>query len=299
MMAAETNKDAGMMPPPANGAANGTNGTRRAKRKSSLEMLALSSSLPSVETSLDEFIARANQTLTDPEDWKAAEHEAKAQDEARREADALRWKAAEHQLNEGTAREAALRRQLDGLQGRLAEAEARAAVASSGSQDGLIAELKLKLARADERIHAAEEREHELVLGGRPQRRAASSPSSQRRCRAFSSSAKMPTHACSSPRPRPPRRSPPRALPPPGSPSARPTSPRSRAGSSFRRRAEGNELARRGRRVRRGARDHVRASRRHEEAERRTCGCTATRRGRAGSRWLQRLRPHRRQSSRR
>ena len=133
MMAADTNKDVGtMMPPPANGTTNGaTNGTRRAKRRSSqLEALAQSGSLPSVETSLDEFIARANQTLTSPENWKAAEHEAKAQDEARREADALRWKAAEHQLREGDAREAALRRQLDGLQGRLAEAEARAAVAT-------------------------------------------------------------------------------------------------------------------------------------------------------------------------
>jgi hypothetical protein len=160
MMAVETNKDSispastltGMLP---------ANGRPRRKRPSAL--LQAASSLPSVETSLDEFIARANQTLADPSQWNVLEQEAKVQDEARREADSLRWKAAEHQLREGEAREAALRRQLDGLQGRLAEAEARAAVAGSGSQDGVIADLKMRLNRADERIHAAEDRASSLT----------------------------------------------------------------------------------------------------------------------------------------
>ncbi|HEY3805289.1 MAG TPA: hypothetical protein VGL61_21930 [Kofleriaceae bacterium] len=162
-MAAETNKDAGtIMPPPANGAANGAK--PRSKRRSSLEMIAISNQLPSVERSLDEFIARANQTLN-PETWKHAEHEAKAQDDARREADSLRWKAAEHQLREGEARETVLRRQLDGLQGRLAEAEARAAVASSSSShDGVVADLKVRLTRADDKAAAAEAREREMTL---------------------------------------------------------------------------------------------------------------------------------------
>ena len=136
----------------------------RAKRKSSLEVLAQSTALPSVETSLEDFISRANQTQTSAENWKAAEVEAKAAAEARKEADALRWKAAEHQLREGGERETALRRQLDGLQGRLAEAEARAAVATSeGANDGMIADLKLRLSRAGEQLSAAEEKNRELA----------------------------------------------------------------------------------------------------------------------------------------
>src|SRR5258706_4948586 len=105
-------------------APNGSSGPRRRKRPSSL--MAVATSLPSVETSLDEFIARANQTLTDAASWQKIEQEAKQEDDKRREADALRWKAAEQQLREGELREQTLRRQLDGLQGKLAEAEARA-----------------------------------------------------------------------------------------------------------------------------------------------------------------------------
>ncbi len=156
-MAVETNKgDATVSPAQTltGVAAVNANGKPRRKRPSSL--LSAADSLPSVETSLDEFISRANQTLTDPDSWQAAEHAAKQEDDARREADQLRWRAAEQQLREGEAREQSLRRQLDGLQGRLAEAEARAAVAGSGSQDGVIADLKMRLTRADERIANAE-----------------------------------------------------------------------------------------------------------------------------------------------
>lgn len=134
--------------------ANGKGRTR--KRPSSL--LAQATSLPSVESSLDEFIARANETLVDTSAFNA-EKARKEEDERRREADALRWKAAEQQLRESQAREEALRRQLDGLQGKLAEAEARAAVASAGgTQDGIIADLKVRLTAADERVREAEER---------------------------------------------------------------------------------------------------------------------------------------------
>src|SRR5690606_41736045 len=79
--------------------------------------------------------------------------------EKRKEHDALRWKAAEQQMRESQAREESLRRQLDGLQGKLAEAEARAAVAGSGgSQDGIIADLKLRLTMADEKIATSEQK---------------------------------------------------------------------------------------------------------------------------------------------
>ncbi|HEX7702593.1 MAG TPA: hypothetical protein VF403_17760, partial [Kofleriaceae bacterium] len=158
MMAVETNKgDASVSPAQTLtgvAAATSLNGKNRRKRPSSL--LSAAGSLPSVESSLDEFISRANQTLTDPDQWHAAEDAAKQQDSDQREQDQLRWRAAEQQLREGDAREQSLRRQLDGLQGRLAEAEARAAVAGSGSQDGVIADLKMRLTRADERIAAAE-----------------------------------------------------------------------------------------------------------------------------------------------
>ncbi|HEY6033378.1 MAG TPA: hypothetical protein VIV58_03940 [Kofleriaceae bacterium] len=158
-MAVETNKgDANVSPAQTlTGVAPGvgaTNGKARRKRPSSL--LTAASSLPSVESSLDDFISRANQTFTDAQSWNAAEVAAKQEDESRRENDLLRMRAAEQQLREGEAREQSLRRQLDGLQGRLAEAEARAAVAGSGNQDGVIADLKMRLTRADERIASVE-----------------------------------------------------------------------------------------------------------------------------------------------
>src|SRR5262245_43375788 len=133
-----------------------TNGKPRKKRPSSL--LAVATSLPSVETSLDEFIARANQTLVDADQWRAVEQQAREEDEKRREADALRWKAAEQQLREGELREKTLRSQLDGLQGKLAEAEARAAVASNGNQDGVVADLKVRLSRMEDKARSAEDR---------------------------------------------------------------------------------------------------------------------------------------------
>src|SRR6267142_3290433 len=140
-------------------AAAAANGRKR-KRPSSL--MALTSSLPSVEHSLEEFIAKANQTLVDASTWDAAEKNAKAIDDKQREHDAMRMKAAEHQMRDAQVREQALRRQLDGLQGKLAEAEARAAVASTGTQDGMIADLSLRLTRTDERAHDAESQLLEL-----------------------------------------------------------------------------------------------------------------------------------------
>src|SRR5512140_1318325 len=114
MMAVETNKggDATISPAQTLTGVAATNGQpRRRKRPSSL--LAAATSLPSVENSLDEFIARANQTLSDPSEWRAAEQQARQEDETRREADQLRWRAAEQQMRESEAREQSLRRQLD------------------------------------------------------------------------------------------------------------------------------------------------------------------------------------------
>ena len=65
------------------------------KRPSSL--MAQASALPSVENSLDEFIAKANETLLDPSAFNSAEVR-REEDEKRKEADALRWKATEQQM---------------------------------------------------------------------------------------------------------------------------------------------------------------------------------------------------------
>lgn len=159
-------------------AANGKN-----KRKRPSSLLAQATSLPSVESSLDDFIARANETLGDAnfDAARIAEKELKQEDEKRKEADALRWKATEQQMRESQAREESLRRQLDGLQGKLAEAEARAAVASSGgSQDGVIADLKYRLNSLEESKRSAEDRSaqlaQELVLAKASQAAAPAAP---------------------------------------------------------------------------------------------------------------------------
>jgi len=147
-------------------------GLKRAKRTSSLMRSA--SSLPKVEHSLDEFIARANQTLVDVSNWGTADQNVKEEEEKRREQDAQRWKQAEAQMRESEAREQSLRRQLDGLQGKLAEAEARAAVAMSASSSGgmsaaavakhdqQIEELKAQVAAANQKVRAAEQRSSQL-----------------------------------------------------------------------------------------------------------------------------------------
>lgn len=159
-----------------NGAAAGS-----PKRKRPSSLLAVANQLPSVENSLEEFIAKANQTLVDVGSWgtdKVKEQE----DEKRKEIDALRWKAAETQLRESEVRESTLRRQLDNLQGKLAETEARAAVAAESggypvANDTVVSELRLKVARAEEKAASADMRarsltdslnEAKLAVGSRP-----------------------------------------------------------------------------------------------------------------------------------
>ena len=137
---------------------------KRAPRTSALMKAA--SKLPSVEHSLEAFIAKANETLVDVGSWGAADQAAKEAEEKRREQDALRWKQAEQQMRDSEQREHAMRRQLDGLQGKLAEAEARAAVAgalsSSSASDAALAELKKQIEEATERMRLAEERSQQM-----------------------------------------------------------------------------------------------------------------------------------------
>ncbi|MFN0245915.1 MAG: hypothetical protein ACKV2T_03340 [Kofleriaceae bacterium] len=152
---------------------NGTNGASangsrtKSNRKRPSSLMAHASALPTVEHSLEEFIAKANQTLVDVSTWGNADAEAKAAEEARRQQDALRMKAAETQLREGEARETSLRRQLDGLQGKLAEAEARAAVASttagSAANDAALQQLRDQIEMAEAQRKAADLEKQQLA----------------------------------------------------------------------------------------------------------------------------------------
>ena len=152
---------------------NGAPTRPSAKRISSL--MKQGSALPTVESSLDEFIAKANQTLVDVTSWEQQAKQAREEDAQRREQDAQRWKAAESQLRESEVRETSLRRQLDGLQGKLAEAEARVAIAISSAASGSMAaqqstamseaairELRTQIEDATARMHASEARSAEL-----------------------------------------------------------------------------------------------------------------------------------------
>ena len=153
------------------GNVNGTNGAggqrNKAGRKRPSSLMAQAQLLPKVEHSLDEFIAKANQTLVDVSSWGAADQAAKEEDLQRREQDALRMRAAEGQLREGEAREQSLRRQLDGLQGKLAEAEARAAVAGtsvgSAAHDQTLAQLRAQIEKAEAQRKAAEDKTQQLA----------------------------------------------------------------------------------------------------------------------------------------
>ncbi len=152
---------------------NGTNGTAtngarsKGNRKRPSSLMAHASALPTVEHSLEEFIAKANQTLVDVSSWGNADAEAKAAEEARRQQDALRMKAAETQMREGEQREISLRRQLDGLQGKLAEAEARAAVASttagSAANDAALQALRDQIEMAEAQRKSAELEKQQLA----------------------------------------------------------------------------------------------------------------------------------------
>ncbi|MBS1122246.1 MAG: hypothetical protein H6Q90_4474, partial [Deltaproteobacteria bacterium] len=70
-------------------------------------------------------------------------------------------------MRESEAREQSMRRQLDGLQGKLAEAEARAAVAGtqlgSAAHDGALADLRREIDQATQRMRASEQRSTELA----------------------------------------------------------------------------------------------------------------------------------------
>jgi len=137
---------------------------KRAPRTSALMKAA--SKLPTVEHSLEAFIAKANETMVDVGSWGAADQAAKEAEEKRREQDALRWKQAEQQMRDNEQREQAMRRQLDGLQGKLAEAEARAAVAGalsgSSQNDAALAELKKQIEETTERMRAAEDKAQQV-----------------------------------------------------------------------------------------------------------------------------------------
>ena len=112
-----TSTGSGSGTPPTNGSSASGAVAALVKRKRPSSLMKAASELPSVEHSLEEFIAKANRTLVDANTWAQADQQARDEEAKRREADAQRWKQAELQMREGEARETSLRRQLDGLQG--------------------------------------------------------------------------------------------------------------------------------------------------------------------------------------
>ncbi|MBP9085050.1 MAG: hypothetical protein KBG15_02990 [Kofleriaceae bacterium] len=132
----------------------------------------VAAALPSVESSLEDFISRANST-PDAGGWGLAVDSAvqeqraveiaqiEADADRRRQQDQARWKQVEAQLKaESEIRENALRKQLDSLQGKLAAAEARAAVAADtdggAAANAAMAQLQQQVAKAEERVRTAE-----------------------------------------------------------------------------------------------------------------------------------------------
>ena len=151
-------------------AVNGVGNGLRRKRTSSL--MSVAAALPSVESSLEDFISRANST-PDAGGWGLAVDSAvqeqraveiaqiEADADRRRQQDQARWKQVESQLKaESESRENALRKQLDSLQGKLAAAEARAAVAADtdggAAANAAMAQLQQQVAKAEGRVRSAE-----------------------------------------------------------------------------------------------------------------------------------------------
>jgi len=152
---------------------NGHSTTARPRRRSSLMQAAVA--LPTVESSLEDFIARANATLVDVDAWES-EARAEKERQARESADAeqAKLREVETSLRADAARERGLlERRIETLQQELAEAQARRAelearVAVLGSQQALSAtvdELEAKLAAAENRAPRRRGR------GSRPRRR--------------------------------------------------------------------------------------------------------------------------------
>jgi chromosome segregation ATPase len=158
-MSAEDKQEAG------NGAF--ADGTNRRRRTSALMKAA--QTMPTVEASLDDFIARANQTLLDVGGWGISEEQARIEKErAQREArDAEDNRVRDAQLQvraEADRREAALTRRLIELETKLAEAEAHAALAHQGedAKGSALAELRARADGAESRARAGEDRIHGL-----------------------------------------------------------------------------------------------------------------------------------------
>ncbi|KAB2884755.1 MAG: hypothetical protein F9K40_22485, partial [Kofleriaceae bacterium] len=133
---------------PSNGHANG-NGTR-SKRRSSLMQAAVA--LPTVESSLEEFIARANSTLVDVDQWEAeARAEKERQLREQTDAEAARIARAEQAIRDEALRERStlharirdLESELADAQARRAELEAKVAVLASDSANApVLADLQ-------------------------------------------------------------------------------------------------------------------------------------------------------------
>ena len=153
----------------------GTNGHAsngsRGKRRSSLMQAAVA--LPSVESSLEDFIARANSTLVDVDAWEAqarAERERVARD-AQSAEDAKIRQAEEAVRADANAQRQRLEKRIGDLEAELADVSARraeleakvAVLGSSQAMTATVSDLEAKLAAADEKAKAAEAKAAEPV----------------------------------------------------------------------------------------------------------------------------------------
>jgi hypothetical protein len=132
---------------------HGANGgaAPRARRTSALMQAA--SALPTVEASLEDFIARANSTMVDIAGWGLGDEHS---DRAARDADQERNRELQEQTRaEAELREAELARRLSEVETKLAEAEARVAVLSTRGDtdatktDAIFTELRARVEVAE------------------------------------------------------------------------------------------------------------------------------------------------------
>src|SRR5262245_36938202 len=136
---------------------HGSNGNpSRTKRRSSLMQAAVA--LPTVESSLEEFIARANSTLVDVDQWEA-EARAEKERQVREQSDAEQSRIARAEQvvrDEATRERSTLQARIHILENELADAQARRAeleakvtvLSSDNGHAAAVADLEGRLAAA-------------------------------------------------------------------------------------------------------------------------------------------------------
>ena len=132
------------------GSSNGHTGNGSHRRRASSLMQA-ATALPTVESSLEDFIARANATLVDVDQWDAeARAEKERQAQAARDAEADRVRDAQKVVREESARaQAKLEARIATLESEYSVARRRMPARAARRFDRTIARNRVALARID------------------------------------------------------------------------------------------------------------------------------------------------------